>query len=66
MSEYHKMGETGILGPHTRVELVDGEIIDMAPIGSRHAGTVNMLVERLGKATGDRIAMQDLTLRVSV
>jgi Uma2 family endonuclease len=54
VSEYHKMGEAGILGPHTRVELIDGEIIDMAPIESRHAGTVNMLVERLGKATGDR------------
>lgn len=54
VSEYHKMGETGILGPDTRVELIDGEIIDMAPIGSRHAGTVNMLIKRFGKATGDR------------
>lgn len=34
------MGEVGILPPGVRVELIEGEVIDMAPIGSRHAGVV--------------------------
>ncbi len=42
-AEYHQMGEAGILRPDERVELLDGKIIKMAPIGSRHASTVNRL-----------------------
>lgn len=42
-AEYHRMGETGILSSSKRVELLDGEIIEMSPIGSRHAGCVNSL-----------------------
>jgi Uma2 family endonuclease len=34
------MGEVGILGPRDRVELIEGELIAMAPIGPNHAGTV--------------------------
>lgn len=38
--EYHRMAEAGIFGEDDRVELIEGEIIDMAPTGSQHAGTV--------------------------
>lgn len=41
--EYHQMAKAGILTEDDRVELIDGEIIDMAPIGSRHAGCVKRL-----------------------
>ena len=40
LDEYHRMGEAGILHEDSRVELIEGEIIEMAPIGSRHAATV--------------------------
>ena len=47
VAEYDRMGEAGILGPDDRVELIEGELIAMAPIGSYHAGTVTGLTHRL-------------------
>jgi Uma2 family endonuclease len=42
------MAEVGILRPDARVELIEGEIIDMAPNGSRHAGTIDQLAAIFG------------------
>ncbi len=44
---YHRMGETGILDEDSRIELIDGELIQMAPIGLDHAGIVDSLNEAL-------------------
>lgn len=41
VAEYHRMGEAGILGEDERVELIDGEIVDMTPIGRRHQACVD-------------------------
>jgi Uma2 family endonuclease len=41
--EYHKLGEAGILTPNDRVELLDGLLVKMAPIGPEH----QFIVERL-------------------
>jgi Uma2 family endonuclease len=49
VDEYHRMGEIGILKQQDRVELIEGEIIDMAPVGSNHAGTVLRLSKALNK-----------------
>ncbi len=46
---YDRMVEEGILGPHTRVQLIDGEVIEMTPQGSRHAGVVQLAGEALRK-----------------
>ena len=48
------MGELGLFDEDARVELLDGDIIDMTPIGSRHAGTVNRLNRLLVTAVGAR------------
>ena len=53
VDEYHRMGSTGILPEDSRVELINGEIIDMAPIGSRHAAAVRQLTHILSRAVGD-------------
>ena len=47
VDDYYRMADAGILGEDDRVEQIDGEIIDMAPIGQDHAGTVNSLNEAL-------------------
>lgn len=52
VADYRRMAEAGILDEETRVELIDGEIIDMSPIGSPHAGTVNRLIQVFGRAIG--------------
>lgn len=43
VEEFHKMGEAGILTEDDRVELIQGEIIPMTPIGPRQAACVNTL-----------------------
>jgi Uma2 family endonuclease len=48
------MEAAGMLAPDSRVELIDGEVIDMAPIGPLHAGTVGLLARRLADALGER------------
>ena len=57
VADYYRMGEAGILAPDARVELIDGEIVDMAPIGSPHAGMVNHLVKLLAQVVGDHAVL---------
>ena len=54
VAEYHRMGEVGILGERDHVELIEGELVAMAPIGSNHHGTINRLNHSLVHAVGDR------------
>ena len=60
-AEYHRLGEAGILAEGRRVELLYGNIIEMGPINSPHAGTVKQLNRLLGKIFGEQaiISVQD-------
>ncbi|HEY0324320.1 MAG TPA: Uma2 family endonuclease [Pyrinomonadaceae bacterium] len=59
VTEYYRMIEAGILSEQDRVELLDGEIIEMSPIGSRHAACVDRLNHVLNRLVG-----QDVIVRV--
>jgi Uma2 family endonuclease len=54
VEDYSRMAEAGILTESDRVELIEGEIVEMAPIGLRHSLCVAELSNRLVRALGDR------------
>jgi Uma2 family endonuclease len=47
VQEFFRMGETGVLAPDARIELIEGELIDMPPIGPPHASRTAQLNEIL-------------------
>jgi Uma2 family endonuclease len=49
VAEYYRMAEAGLFSPDDRVELIEGEVVDMSPIGRRHAGCVNRLNKLLNR-----------------
>ncbi|GAB4364217.1 MAG: Uma2 family endonuclease [Methylohalobius crimeensis] len=59
VEEYHRMGEAGILSEDDRVELIEGEIIDMAPIGSRHSACLSKLIRIFARDTDALVRIQD-------
>lgn len=53
VADFHRMGKTGFLDPETRLELIEGELFEMAPIGSFHAGTVGILTRLFARTVAD-------------
>ncbi len=54
VGEYLRMGEAGLFAPDARVELIEGEVFDMAPIGDSHNGKVDRLNRIFIRAVGER------------
>ena len=55
-AEYHVMGEAGILTADERVELIDGEIVQMPPMNSPHASSLNRIARLFNRGLGDHEA----------
>jgi Uma2 family endonuclease len=49
VDEYHRLGDAGILNEDDRVELIEGELVEMAPIGGEHATIVSTLTMILAR-----------------
>ncbi len=60
-AHYDRMIDAGVFGPQDHVELLDGEIIDMAPQKSRHATAVTLVADALRSAFG-----ADVTVRLQL
>jgi Uma2 family endonuclease len=58
------MVAAGILDGHARVELIDGVLVEMSPIGPQHGGALEWLMAHFVPATGDglRVRVQDTLL----
>src|SRR5438105_9167074 len=54
VKEYYRMAETGVLRPDARVELLDGRIIDLSPIGPFHGDVTTYLTEIFAGASKGR------------
>ena len=54
LTEYYQMAAAGILTAEDRVELIEGEIIKMRPIGSEHAACIRRLDGFLRNKLGQR------------
>lgn len=64
--QYERMIDAGVFGPEDRLELLDGEIIEMAPQKSRHATAVRLLERVLGLAFGQNFDVRSqLPLQLS-
>ena len=57
VDDYERMAEAGILTEDDRVELIAGEIVEMAAIGIRHAGCVTALTDLLGELVGREVSI---------
>jgi len=52
VDDYYRMVEVGLLTEGERVELIEGEVIKMSPIGSRHAACVARLTALFSRSAG--------------
>lgn len=55
VDDFHRMGQAGVIAPGARVELIDGAVFEMAPIGPWHADRVNRLTRLLASLVGPDI-----------
>lgn len=58
ISQYHQMSEAGILSENDKVELINGEIIEMSPIGRRHAACVDRINRLFNNILGIKVIVR--------
>lgn len=66
VDEYYDMDRTGLLEPDARVELIEGEVVHMPPMGSLHGSAADFLAHLLYRAAADRARIRSqLPVRLS-
>jgi Uma2 family endonuclease len=66
VAEFHRLGEAGILEEDDRVELIEGELINMAPIGSRQVGALVFLANHFAvRAAGRHVVSCQNPVQIS-
>jgi Uma2 family endonuclease len=58
VQDYHQMAESGILQPDERLELLEGQIIQMAAKGTAHSAAVTRIERLLRNRLGDRVLLR--------
>jgi Uma2 family endonuclease len=58
VEDYRRMGEASVFSPDARVELIEGEIVDMSPIGDHHAACVDVLDELIRVVLGRTVIVR--------
>jgi Uma2 family endonuclease len=58
VAEFGRMAETGVARPDERLELIAGEVVEMSPIGERHAACVDFLTQSLGQQAAGRAILR--------
>ncbi|HEX3246290.1 MAG TPA: Uma2 family endonuclease [Chloroflexota bacterium] len=58
VTEYRRIADAGVFTPDDRVELLEGEIIEMPPIGSRHAACVDRLNRLFSRLAGGDVVVR--------
>ncbi|MGH6612146.1 MAG: Uma2 family endonuclease, partial [Burkholderiaceae bacterium] len=65
VEQYHRMLEAGVIAPEARVELIEGNVVEMAPIGGRHHAALIRLTRLLTQALDGRaIVSNKLAIRL--
>jgi Uma2 family endonuclease len=65
VEEFHRMAEVGLLKPDDRVELIEGEVYEMSPIGEQHISAVIALTDAFAPLTvqgGAHVSVQNAVL----
>ena len=57
VDDYYRMAATGILSENDRTELIEGEIIEMSPIGDPHMNAVNRATMIFARGIGDKVVV---------
>ncbi|MEH2176187.1 Uma2 family endonuclease [Nostoc sp.] len=58
LTQYHRLGELGFFHEDDHIELINGEIIEMASKGTAHETCLRNLLRELPKIVGDRATLQ--------
>jgi Uma2 family endonuclease len=58
VAEFHRLVEAGLAHPDERLELIDGEVLKMSPIGQRHAACVDLASTMAGRQLGEVVIVR--------